>query len=898
MTLQRRVLMQMTTYGRPDQHYSVRDPTSSSKFKTWEVEEIDSRKRKKKGTLGVGNSQIVWSCEADRVIRHFKHLLNKKTPVQTWPITSLIEYNTEKKHLFIELSSPPKPASFHFHAESRAIASEISDAIGEIAGATRAPGLREVAAASGDPLPPLPETSALAQRHKREDSDDLPIDDGIKRGVMLYDFDAQGDDELNARQDQIVEILDDSHEEWWKCKAGSREGVVPASYVEVIKTRPASKNQSPKDTTSSGLASLGSSSHPRKKVSISSGSPTQQQPAAQRNLSKPDISKVRTWTDRTGSFRVEAQFLGLSDDKIQLHKLNGVKISVPLSKMSEADVRYVEKLTGRNSSPPPPKPPPDSEKPKPRRIEFDWFSFFLESGVDYNVCQRYAAAFERDQMDESVLPDINIETLRTLGIREGDILRIMKRLDDKFGRTSSRKKVVRFGGEEVVEGDEKDDLSDVVKITRPTERQESLFSSGPGGALRNNTTRRGRPTTGKSAPEEVDGTLLSTPLEKEEPEVERHGVRPLRVPPSRLANFQEQPKPSGEGFEDDAWAVKEKPARQPQRQPQQSPVVQSPTSLTGPLAGSAIHELASINPPNVGQTLPPPLQPQTSPVTIQFNPRPTAPPVVNRPSSVPPTQTAPQLQPLQQHHTGVPTQPHLTGTTPAQAAGVPSLDEQLTKLQLYRQQQQIQQAAYLSQFQPPQTAFANGYVPQVQPQPTIQLQPQATGYMPNFLPPANSPRSSDRRDQCPQVSRHPLFRQTPYLHLSRQHSLQPIVLVLQTLAQQSNPSFNPPHQRSNSPLFNLSKQVTNLHNFNHKLSTPNPQAYYHRLPVSNRRLSYHLRLLFLNRLLSRHRCCLKRQGQTLLLNLLALEPNRNRWFLVGQAKKRIWPQRVFPLSKE
>ena len=57
----------MSAYGRPEQHYSVRDPKLNAKFKTWEVEEIDSRKRRKKGTLGVGNMSIVWSCEASRV---------------------------------------------------------------------------------------------------------------------------------------------------------------------------------------------------------------------------------------------------------------------------------------------------------------------------------------------------------------------------------------------------------------------------------------------------------------------------------------------------------------------------------------------------------------------------------------------------------------------------------------------------------------------------------------------------------------------------------------------------------------------------------------------------------------------------------------------------------------
>ncbi|KAM0429636.1 hypothetical protein ACHAPT_006241 [Fusarium lateritium] len=61
----------------------------------------------------------------------------------------------------------------------------------------------------------------------------------------------------------------------------------------------------------------------------------------------PDSSKVRTWTDRTKQFKVEAQFLGLTDDdKFLLHKMNGVKIAVPLSKMSREDLEYFENLTG------------------------------------------------------------------------------------------------------------------------------------------------------------------------------------------------------------------------------------------------------------------------------------------------------------------------------------------------------------------------------------------------------------------------------------------------------------------------------------------------------------------------------------------------------------------------
>ena len=560
----------------------------------------------------------------------------------------------------------------------------------------------------------------------------MPIDDGVKRGVILYDFDAHDDDELAVRQDQIIEILDDSHEEWWKCKAGSREGVVPASYVDVIKTRPASK----KDQNSAASALATAVTQQRQKPNTSPSLPLAPQEQSSQSLSKPDISKVRTWTDKSGTYRVEAQFLGLSDDKIQLHKLNGIKISVPKTKMSDADVQYVERLLGRESSPPPPKPPPDSEKPKPRRIEFDWFTFFLESGIDYNVCQRYALAFEKDQMDESILPEINTQTLRSLGVREGDILRIMKRLDEKFGRTSTRKKSVRFGRGEVVEDDDegKDDLSNVVKITQPAERKESLFSSGPGGALRNNTTRRGRPTTGKQAPEEVDGTLLSTSTaekEQEQPEMERHGVRPLRVPPSRLVNYPQKPQSSTQGFEDDAWAVKQQPPKL-QSPTLSAPIVSSPVQA-GPPPGSAIHELASISPPNVSRSLPSPLQPQNSDGIVQLSPQPTALPVVNRPSSVPPTQTAPQMAPLQPHYTGIPPQQPYNGPTPAQASGTPSLNEQLAKLQLYRQQQMIQPqpTGFVPQYQP---GYTNGLQPTIQ-QPTgMPLQPQPTGFMPNFLP--------------------------------------------------------------------------------------------------------------------------------------------------------------------
>ena len=45
-------LSPVNAYGNPDEHYALGD---SGKFQTWQVQEVDKRRRRKKGTLGVGN---------------------------------------------------------------------------------------------------------------------------------------------------------------------------------------------------------------------------------------------------------------------------------------------------------------------------------------------------------------------------------------------------------------------------------------------------------------------------------------------------------------------------------------------------------------------------------------------------------------------------------------------------------------------------------------------------------------------------------------------------------------------------------------------------------------------------------------------------------------------------
>ena len=54
------------------------------------------------------------------------------------------------------------------------------------------------------------------------------------------------------------------------------------------------------------------------------------------------VSPVRTWSDATGKFRVEARFVGLDAGKVILQKADGNRIAVPLERLSPADRQFVD----------------------------------------------------------------------------------------------------------------------------------------------------------------------------------------------------------------------------------------------------------------------------------------------------------------------------------------------------------------------------------------------------------------------------------------------------------------------------------------------------------------------------------------------------------------------------
>jgi len=715
-------------------------------------------------------------------------------PSKEWTADKLTHYSIEGKHVFVELVRPSK--SVDFHAGSKDTAQEIVGALGELAGAVRAEGLREVLAASAG-------TGA----------------GGLKKGKMVYEFMAQGEDEVTVAVDDEVIVLDDQKsDEWWMVRRlkNGKEGVVPSSYVEITGTLPKAQNNniSGLDSARSTVeqnrleeerlakeATKGSkksdSSIPERHSSLAGDESRHRSSRSDgkrkddgRPKSKPNTARIRTWTDRSGTFKVEAEFIGLRDNKIHLHKLNGVKIAVPVNKMAVEDLEYVERATGASL---------DEDKPlsdikrqatkkrqkekeaervngqarsstagasvqKPKGVEYDWFDFFLQCGVNPQICERYANAFSRDQMGVEVLPEVNEQLLRTLGLKEGDILRVMKTLNEKY----NRKPTASAGAPSSSTGQDDDKI----------EAANGGLFSGAGGALRNNT-RKGRPAPAVQTNDVVDEAAFRP----KEPLAEAKAT-PLASAPARQAQG---------GFDDDAWDVKPArtetlpvsapapkmeapqpvqpprpqanddlsllamplqpqataaqqppPAPQPQQTPAPAPAQSSPSQLQQTPQGAdqaLFDQIASIKAAQPRQRPVPPAQQQQTGSTLGMPPPPRA-------------ASAPGFNP-QQSGGGFgppPLQPQLTGYQQPMQTGYQQQQPQMNGFQQgyggFQQQQQQSQPTGLQAMQQnfpalqpqptgmsfqPQSSF--GQVAQVQTygQPTGFQQPQLTGYgQPSF----------------------------------------------------------------------------------------------------------------------------------------------------------------------
>lgn len=180
----------------------IRSPGGFHMYNINEMVSVMGKRKKMPTTLGINiaTGTIMIAPEKSR-----------DGPEQKWTAEKMTHYSIEGKHVFLELVKPSK--SVDFHAGAKDTAQEIVSALGELAGAVRAEGLREVLLAG----------AGGAQ----------------KKGQVLYDFMAQGDDEVTvAVGDEVIIIDDTKSEEWWQVRRlrNGKEGVVPSSYIEITGT--------------------------------------------------------------------------------------------------------------------------------------------------------------------------------------------------------------------------------------------------------------------------------------------------------------------------------------------------------------------------------------------------------------------------------------------------------------------------------------------------------------------------------------------------------------------------------------------------------------------------------------------------------------------------------------
>ena len=452
-------------------------------------QELDTKKRRRKarGTLGIGNGALFFATDTNG------------ESVPQIEITHIQSAEIEKgKYVVLGLSAAAHVDQdmLLFHVGSKSAGDAI---LAKIEASKQAVGGVSRAAATSAPAPAQPARGAAADA---KDEHDVV--------VVLYDFEAQGDDELSVSEHDQLVLLEKENDEWWKLQnAAGKVGVVPAAYVEIVgavdvppapATPPAthasrpmlvsstSKGSSLRGTPSKAAASTATSGARAAGTRSSSGGArsassarstsgardARRTPAGGAEADGAPLSRRRTWLDVTGRFRVEAELLAVGQDHVRLHKANGSTIDVPLAKMSDADLEFLERLTGRSLV----LPPSDamrrgnaasrrgaarreslapaardtggsgarssaassrrgSAAPPRATPHHDWFEFFLEAGVDVDNCTRYASAFERDQIDESVLEDVDAPTLRNLGLREGDVIRVRRLIDRRSGRSSA-----------------------------------------------------------------------------------------------------------------------------------------------------------------------------------------------------------------------------------------------------------------------------------------------------------------------------------------------------------------------------------------------------------------------------------------------------------------------------
>ncbi|KAG2189202.1 hypothetical protein INT44_004344, partial [Umbelopsis vinacea] len=872
--------------------------------KSWPVHEYDvdkKKKKKSKGNLLVGNGMLCYGSETD-----------KASPVRQFPVLDIANFTQDSKTVHIEIGGS-KAATLDFQASSK---SEAKAIITKIQSSRQASTAFESASATTPPaivkaqpvLPPVQPIREASYQDEYEPEVEEPQEEEVvddeppcepRWAIVLYAFEAQGEDEISVNQEDQVLITDYvTSDEWWKIEyEDGRSGVIPASYAqfqedyeaalqaeedqrqreeeewarqqaeeeaaraaeedrrrreeeeawqrqqmeeeekerrrqeqEESRRREAERRKKVQEDARQReldekkraaraavpppppLPASAPSSQPPRRNQIPAPPPPPERPAAHRSLpsdqavnsisvpsnrslpdrpkqaqnpGKPDPAKTRTWTDRTGGFKVEAQFLAVHDGKIRLHKINGVKIDVPIEKMCVEDVRYIEQEVGAEAQEDKSDNMPlahlakeasNSQRPKSQagssKQGWDWFDYFMRANIPMQESLRYSSSFQADNLGEADLHNLTHRRMKTLGLSERHVQRLQRFIesetpepasDDEANQVkrSKGKRNVSFGATSVIgEGSDGQDtklsqIEEDERLARELQEQEDNNGSSPS-IFKKDTglQRRGtsRPTPSNSAPKGINadvfelmkGQLSSEPLK---PTAAASSPKPTVAKSTPVAEASKSPaKPSG-GFEDDAWAprqaspvVAKKPeaASSPAQPnwtntwtPTQQPQQQQPPKP----AQDAFSNLANIQPNVQAPPAPPPPPPVlpsvqqqsmiTSPARQRPIPKQSQDSKVN--SQVFNQWSSPSKNTVSQQPTGMSNQ---AAGTPANFQGTPT-NFQGTPVNMQMNNSAIPNQAMMNNMQQQQRPFlapqATGFVQQQPTQQFTPTQPQMTG---------------------------------------------------------------------------------------------------------------------------------------------------------------------------
>ncbi|GAA5796888.1 hypothetical protein HPULCUR_002266 [Helicostylum pulchrum] len=436
-----------------------------------------------------------------------------------------------------------------------------------------------------------------------------------KWAIALYGFEAESKEETYLHEHEQVLVIDYENKDWWKIEhKDGTSGIVPANYIkfqdeyeqelkveqqeqrekdllerklvreqeekekerqlEVERRRKMQEDAKQKEVEAKRQATFAANNaasspqlgSPRRSQIPAPPPPTIAKSVPEHNdPNKPDPSRVRMWTDRTGAFKVEAQFLSCANGKIRLFKTNGVKIDVPTQKMCTEDLKYVEAETGQKLI----EDKSDNIPLGRLNVRFSWLEYFKKANLPRDAAHRYAASFDSSGLTERDLDRLTHHRMKSLGMSERHVRRIQRFIETNRAEPGSEdegdrpkvKKSVTFGAVSYME-EYDDDEHEEGSVEWQIEQDERLArqlqeqDQGPSVSLQRRGT--GRPTPAQSAPRGVSSAVLTPQQFNPEPLKPTPVLSPAATSP--VKNNVPVPPPK---FEDDAWAPRSSPSVTP-----------------------------------------------------------------------------------------------------------------------------------------------------------------------------------------------------------------------------------------------------------------------------------------------------------------------------------------------